>query len=166
MCVTKLHVSCPVLRESANSYLVCRCTSRPNLLPQRRPLTVTDANLFLGRLLPEYFPAIFGPDENEPLDYESAARAFAELTAKINEEEGMHLKPEEVASGFLRVASESMGRPIRSLTEGRGIRTADHTLVSFGGAGGQHACDVAEALGIEKAAIHRFSSILSASQYA
>lgn len=74
----------------------------------------------------------------------------------------MNLRPEEVASGFLRVANESMGRPIRSLTEGRGIRTADHTLVSFGGAGGQHACDVAEALGIEKAAIHRFSSILSA----
>lgn len=123
---------------------------------------MTDANLFLGRLLPEYFPAIFGPNEDEPLDYETTARAFAELTTKINEQENMQLTPEEVASGFLRVANESMGRPIRSLTEGRGIRTSSHTLVSFGGAGGQHACDVADALGIEKAAIHRFSSILSA----
>lgn len=126
------------------------------------PLTVTDANLFLGRLLPEYFPSIFGPDENEPLDYDATARAFIELTMKINSEENMDLTPEEVASGFLRVANESMSRPIRSLTEGRGIRTVDHTLVSFGGAGGQHACDVADTLGIKKSAIHRFSSILSA----
>lgn len=123
---------------------------------------MTDANLFLGRLLPDYFPSIFGPNENEPLDYESTVREFTEVTKRINSEEGMNLTAEEVATGFLRVANEGMSRPIRSLTEGRGIRTADHTLVSFGGAGGQHACDVAEALGIQKAAIHRFSSILSA----
>ncbi|CAG9981781.1 unnamed protein product [Clonostachys byssicola] len=126
------------------------------------PLTVTDANLFLGRLLPEYFPSIFGPNEDEPLDYNATVKAFDEMTAKINAEEKMSLTPEEVASGFLRVANEGMSRPIRSLTEGRGIRTADHTLVTFGGAGGQHACDVAEALGITRSAIHRFSSILSA----
>lgn len=125
-------------------------------------MTVTDANLYLGRLLPEFFPSIFGPNEDEPLDYEATAEAFKELTEKINAEEGMSLTAEEVASGFLRVANESMSRPIRSLTEGRGIRTADHTLVTFGGAGGQHACDVAEALGIEQVTIHRFSSILSA----
>ncbi|KAF9878445.1 5-oxoprolinase [Colletotrichum karsti] len=126
------------------------------------PLTVTDANLFLGRLRPEYFPAIFGPDENEPLDYEAAARAFENLTIKINEEDGKSFTPEEVASGFLRVANESMSRPIRSLTEGRGIRTSEHVLATFGGAGGQHACDVAEALGIRQVVIHRYSSILSA----
>ncbi|UPL00473.1 hypothetical protein LCI18_011407 [Fusarium solani-melongenae] len=126
------------------------------------PLTVTDANLFLGRLLPEFFPAIFGPNEDEPLDYEATAKAFAEMTHMINSEEGLDFTPEEVASGFLRVANEAMSRPIRSLTEGRGIRTSDHTLVTFGGAGGQHACDVAEALGIDMVAIHRFSSILSA----
>ncbi|KAJ4214128.1 hypothetical protein NW759_010651 [Fusarium solani] len=126
------------------------------------PLTITDANLFLGRLLPEFFPAIFGPNEDEPLDYEATAKAFAKMTHMINSEEGLDFTPEEVASGFLRVANEAMSRPIRSLTEGRGIRTSDHTLVTFGGAGGQHACDVAEALGIEMVAIHRFSSVLSA----
>ncbi|KAI0383983.1 5-oxoprolinase [Hypomontagnella monticulosa] len=126
------------------------------------PLTVTDANLFLGRLQPAYFPAIFGPNEDEPLDYSSTAKAFQEMTVKINSEEGMNMTPEEVASGFLRVANESMSRPIRSLTEGRGIRTSQHVLATFGGAGGQHACDVAETLGIENVVIHRFSSILSA----
>lgn len=125
-------------------------------------MTVTDANLFLGRLLPEFFPAIFGPNEDEPLDYEATFKAFADMTRMINSEEGLDFTPEEVASGFLRVANEAMSRPIRSLTEGRGIRTSDHTLVTFGGAGGQHACDVAEALGIDMVAIHRFSSILSA----
>ncbi|KAI8266232.1 hypothetical protein K4K58_010173 [Colletotrichum sp. SAR11_239] len=126
------------------------------------PLTVTDANLFLGRLRPEYFPAIFGPEENEPLDYEATADAFKTLTDKINAEEGKSFTPEEVASGFLRVANESMSRPIRSLTEGRGIRTSEHVLATFGGAGGQHACNVAEALGIQRVVIHRYSSILSA----
>ncbi|KAK1728477.1 hydantoinase B/oxoprolinase [Colletotrichum acutatum] len=126
------------------------------------PLTVTDANLFLGRLRPEYFPSIFGPKENEPLDYDAAAAAFHILTEKINAEEGKSFTPEEVASGFLRVANESMSRPIRSLTEGRGIRTSDHVLATFGGAGGQHACDVAGALGVERVVIHRLSSILSA----
>ncbi|KAI8718172.1 hypothetical protein NCS52_00595300 [Fusarium sp. LHS14.1] len=126
------------------------------------PLTVTDANLFLGRLLPEFSPAIFSPNEDKRLNYETTAKAFAEMARMINSEEGLDFSPEEVASGFLRVANEAMSRPIRSLTEGRGIRTSDHTLVTFGGAGGQHACDVAEALGIDMVAIHRFSSILSA----
>lgn len=84
------------------------------------------------------------------------------MTGKINAEEGKSFTPEEVASGFLRVANESMSRPIRSLTEGRGIRTSEHALATFGGAGGQHACDVAEALGIQRVVIHRYSSILSA----
>ncbi|KAK1636953.1 Hydantoinase B multi-domain protein [Colletotrichum phormii] len=126
------------------------------------PLTVTDANLFLGRLRPEYFPSIFGPKEDESLDYDAAAAALHSLTKKINSEEGKSFTPEEVASGFLRVANESMSRPIRSLTEGRGIRTSNHVLATFGGAGGQHACDVAEALGVERVVIHRLSSILSA----
>ncbi|KAI1291186.1 5-oxoprolinase [Xylaria venustula] len=125
------------------------------------PLTVTDANLFLGRLRPEYFPSIFGPNEDEPLDRDSATKAFIKLTETINSE-GYSFTPEQVASGFLRIANESMSRPIRSLTEGRGIRTSDHVLATFGGAGGQHACDVAEALGIKRVTIHRLSSILSA----
>lgn len=130
------------------------------------PLTVTDANLFLGRLLPEYFPKIFGPNEDEPLDTEMTARLFNELTHKINAERRQQgqaeYSPEDVALGFLKVADESMSRPIRNLTEARGFETASHHLACFGGAGGQHACSVAETLGISRIIIHKYSSVLSA----
>lgn len=130
------------------------------------PLTVTDANLFLGRLLPEYFPHIFGPTEDQPLDFETTAKLFNELTQKINterREKGMsEYSPEEVALGFLKVADESMARPIRNLTQARGFETASHHLACFGGAGGQHACSVAASLGISRIIIHKYSSVLSA----
>ncbi|KAI5302577.1 hypothetical protein KEM56_000551 [Ascosphaera pollenicola] len=130
------------------------------------PLTVTDANLFLGRLLPSYFPRIFGPNEDEPLDVEITRTKFRELTARINAEQRANgweeFKPEDVAIGFLFVADESMSRPIRSLTEARGFDTSVHHLACFGGAGGQHACSVANVLGISRVIIHRYSSILSA----
>lgn len=130
------------------------------------PLTVTDANLFLGRLLPEYFPKVFGPKENEPLNREITAEKFAALTKEINEErECSGLSPfsaEEVAMGFLEVANEGMARPIRALTEARGYETSTHHLACFGGAGGQHACSVASVLGISRIIIHKYSSILSA----
>lgn len=130
------------------------------------PLTVTDANLFLGRLLPDYFPKIFGKNEDLPLDQEVTARKFQELTTLINQEQaGKNKKvftPEEVAMGFLKVADESMARPVRNLTEARGFETSLHQLASFGGAGGQHACSVAAVLGISRIIIHKYSSILSA----
>ncbi|KEF53782.1 5-oxoprolinase (ATP-hydrolyzing) [Exophiala aquamarina CBS 119918] len=130
------------------------------------PLTVTDANLFLGRLLPEFFPRIFGPNEDQPLDQDITARKFQELTEVINQEQShKHEKqftPEEVAMGFLRVADESMARPVRNLTEARGYETSSHQLASFGGAGGQHACSVAAVLGISRIIIHKYSSVLSA----
>lgn len=130
------------------------------------PLTVTDANLFLGRLLPEFFPHIFGPNENQPLDIEVTTRLFNELTDKVNAERKQkgesQYSPEEVALGFLKVADESMARPIRNLTEARGFETGTHHLASFGGAGGQHACPVAASLGISRIIIHKFSSVLSA----
>ncbi|OJD12485.1 hypothetical protein AJ78_06925 [Emergomyces pasteurianus Ep9510] len=130
------------------------------------PLTVTDANLFLGRLLPEYFPKIFGPNEDEPLDVEITRQKFTELTDKINDEQRSkgwtEFTPEEVALGFLSVANESMSRPIRALTEARGYDTSVHHLSCFGGAGGQHACSVAAVLGISRVIIHKYSSILSA----
>ncbi|RFU80100.1 hydantoinaseoxoprolinase, n-terminal [Trichoderma arundinaceum] len=127
------------------------------------PLTVTDANLFLGRLLPEYFPKIFGPNEDQPLDRDITKRLFEELTNKINAEHGQtRLTPEQVALGFLKVADESMTRPIRNLTEARGFETSTHHLACFGGAGGQHACNVAASLGISRIIIHKYSSILSA----
>ncbi|KAL2845258.1 Hydantoinase B/oxoprolinase-domain-containing protein [Aspergillus pseudoustus] len=126
------------------------------------PLTVTDANLFLGRLLPEYFPKIFGPNENEPLDVEIVRQRFTDLAEQINNETGQSKTPEEIALGFIQVANESMAKPIRALTEARGFDTSAHNLACFGGAGGQHACAIASSLSIRTVIIHRYSSILSA----
>ncbi|KAL4819976.1 Hydantoinase B/oxoprolinase-domain-containing protein [Aspergillus spinulosporus] len=126
------------------------------------PLTVTDANLALGRLIPEHFPSVFGPNEDEPLDVDIVLRKFKELTEVINRDTGKSLAWYEVADGFIQVANSAMCGPIRSLTEGRGYDAAKHHLASFGGAGGQHACAIAETLGIERVLIHKYSSILSA----
>ncbi|KAF5391087.1 hypothetical protein D9757_003135 [Collybiopsis confluens] len=126
------------------------------------PLAVTDANLLLGRLLPEFFPKIFGPNEDEPLDIEATRSKFVELTKVISADKGVEMSAEEVASGFLRVANESMCRPIRTLTEARGYESASHNLVVFGGAGGQHGTAIATALGISRILVPKFSSILSA----
>ncbi|KAL4760208.1 Hydantoinase B/oxoprolinase-domain-containing protein [Aspergillus foveolatus] len=126
------------------------------------PLTVTDANLFLGRLIPDLFPKIFGETEDQPLDVDIVKKKFVALTAEINRDTGKALTPEEVACGFLDVANEAMCRPIRALTEGKGYDIASHNLAVFGGAGGQHACDIARTLKISTIVIHRFSSILSA----
>ena len=130
------------------------------------PLTITDANLFLGRLLPEFFPKVFGPNENDALDPLVTASKFAELTAEINLEQRKKgqsvFTPEEIACGFLRVADETMSRPIRALTEARGHDTSVHNLACFGGAGGQHACSIAAALKISRIIIHKKASILSA----
>lgn len=131
------------------------------------PLTVTDANLFLGRLLPDFFPKIFGKNEDQGLDEEASERLFIEMTDNINKEVAEHdsgkkMTPDEVAFGFIKVANETMTRPIRSLTEARGLDTTHHRLATFGGAGGQHAVAIAEGLGIRQILIHRYSSVLSA----
>ncbi|GHJ88736.1 hypothetical protein NliqN6_5138 [Naganishia liquefaciens] len=126
------------------------------------PLALTDANLCLGRLVPEYFPSCFGPRENEPLDPEASERAFQVLLQSIKEETGQDMSLDEMTYGFVTVANEAMARPIRALTEARGFATSKHILASFGGAGGQHACEIAESLGISRILIHRYSSILSA----
>lgn len=127
------------------------------------PLTVTDANLFLGRLLPEYFPHIFGPGENESLDVAAAAAGFERLTAEINAQNpGQPMDALAVAYGFVKVANETMARPIRQLAEAKGHVTAAHRLVSFGGAGGQHAAAIAESLGIRTVLVHRYSLVLLA----
>ncbi|KAI9877386.1 MAG: hypothetical protein M1830_004036, partial [Pleopsidium flavum] len=131
------------------------------------PLTVTDANLFLGRLLPDFFPKIFGKDENECLDETASENLFHELTERINNEvaginEDKKMSPDEVAYGFIKIANETMTRPIRSLTEAKGHDTSKHRLATFGGAGGQHAVAIAESLGIKQILVHRYSSVLSA----
>lgn len=133
------------------------------------PLTVTDANVCLGRLLPEYFPKIFGHSEKEPLDKEAAVAAFHQLTHEVNlflqgQPGGGHkpMSVEQVAMGFINVANESMCRPIRALTQGKGFDVSAHLLACFGGAGAQHACAIARTLGMRKVLIHRYAGILSA----
>ena len=122
-------------------------------------LAVTDANLVLGRVLPQYFPPIFGPNEDQPLDLEGAQKAFAELR---DTEEGQKYTVEEIAYGFLQVANEAMCRPIRNLTQMKGFDITTHKLACFGGAGPQHACAMAKALGMSKVFVHRYGGVLSA----
>ena len=126
------------------------------------PATVTDANLFLGRLLPDFFPMIFGKNEDEGLDVQASEQLLQELADNINKENGKNMSTDEVAYGFLSVANETMTRPIRSLTEAKGHDTSKHRLATFGGAGGQHAVAIAESLGIRQILVHRYSSVLSA----
>ncbi|KAK5647177.1 hypothetical protein RI129_002069 [Pyrocoelia pectoralis] len=131
-------------------------------------LAVTDANLILGRLLPDYFPKIFGSDERSPLDEEATLIEFQKLTEEINvflaqqdsKEKVMTL--EEVAMGFIQVANEAMCRPIRALTQAKGFDTSRHALACFGGAGGQHACAIARSLGMSIVFVHKYAGILSA----
>lgn len=126
------------------------------------PATITDANLVLGRILPDRFPSIFGPSQDQPLDYQASYDKLSALAEEINRDEGTTLSVHEVASGFITVANETMCRPIRALTEAKGHAASDHILAAFGGAGGQHACDIARTLGINRVAIHKYSSVLSA----
>ncbi|GAA5887260.1 hypothetical protein JCM5296_004579 [Sporobolomyces johnsonii] len=139
----------------------------PSCYRKGGPLAITDANLVLGRLFPEYFPKIFGKTENLPLDREASVTSFEQLRKDINAYNkelgnGKEMSLDEVAYGFIKVANEVMARPIRSLTEARGFSTGKHILAAFGGAGGQHACELARTLGISQILIHRYSSILSA----
>ena len=122
-------------------------------------LAVTDANVVLGRVVPRYFPSIFGPNEDQPLDVEGARRAFEELTQKP---EAAGRSSEELAYGFLQVANQAMCRPIRNLTQMKGFDIKTHTLACFGGAGPQHACAMAKALGMKKVLVHRYGGVLSA----
>ena len=122
------------------------------------PLTVTDANVMLGKLQPELFPAIFGPTHNERLDKEGVSAKFAALAADI----GKDMTPEQVADGFIRIAVENMAAAVKKISVQRGYDVTRYALQCFGGAGGQHACLVADALGIETVLIHPLSGVLSA----
>uniref|UniRef100_A0A4W2FE31 5-oxoprolinase, ATP-hydrolysing n=1 Tax=Bos indicus x Bos taurus TaxID=30522 RepID=A0A4W2FE31_BOBOX len=132
------------------------------------PVTVTDANLVLGRLLPASFPCIFGPGEDQPLSPEASQKALEAVATEVNSFltngpcPASPLSLEEVAMGFVRVANEAMCRPIRALTQARGHDPSAHVLACFGGAGGQHACAIARALGMDTVHIHRHSGLLSA----
>jgi 5-oxoprolinase (ATP-hydrolysing) len=121
------------------------------------PLTVTDANVLLGRIAIDYFPSVFGPDAKQPLDEEVVRQKFTELAHDVAAE-----TPEQVAEGFLTVAVESMANAIRKITIERGEDVRDFVLCCFGGAGGQHACKVAEVLGMKKIWLHPMAGVLSA----
>ncbi|MEO4042546.1 hydantoinase B/oxoprolinase family protein [Hoeflea sp. CAU 1731] len=122
------------------------------------PLAVTDANVMLGKLQPDFFPAIFGPDQDQPLDSNVVASRFAELAQSI----GDGKTPEEIAEGFITIAVENMANAIKKISVQRGYDVTKYLLNCFGGAGGQHACLVADALGMEAILIHPFSGLLSA----
>ncbi len=122
------------------------------------PLTVTDANLMLGKLVPELFPKIFGPEQNEALDHEGVTTAFADIATRI----GDGRAPEEVADGFIRITVAAMAEAIKKISVQRGHDVTGYLLNAFGGAGGQHACLVADALGITHVLIHPLSGVLSA----
>ena len=132
----------------------------PGPLAYRRggPLTVTDANVMTGKLRPEFFPRIFGPAQDGPLDEVAAGKAFAALAAEL----GNARAPEEVADGFIRIAVENMANAIKTISVQRGHDVSEHVLNAFGGAAGQHACLVADALGVRRVLIHPFSGVLSA----
>ncbi len=122
------------------------------------PLAVTDANVMLGKLLPEHFPAIFGPERNLPLDVETVRQRFAALAAEI----GDGRSPEDVADGFIRIAVANMVEAIKKISVSRGYDVTRYALNCFGGAGGQHACLVADALGMKSILLHPMSGLLSA----
>ncbi len=126
------------------------------------PLTVTDCNVLLGRVRPEFFPAIFGPNADQPLDTEIVVQKFAALCAEIKTATGSALTPEDVAEGFLRIANENMAEAIKKISIQRGYNPAEYALVAFGGAGGQHACAVADAVGVEMILLHPLAGVLSA----
>ncbi|MEM9654839.1 MAG: hydantoinase B/oxoprolinase family protein [Actinomycetota bacterium] len=126
------------------------------------PLAVTDCNVVLGKLRPEFFPRIFGPAADEPLAAEAAWTRFAELAAEVAEATGTEQSVEQLAEGFLAIACDNMANAIKKISVQRGYDVSEYTLVCFGGAGGQHACLVAENLGVERIHIHPYAGVLSA----
>ncbi|HEY6027628.1 MAG TPA: hydantoinase B/oxoprolinase family protein, partial [Pseudolabrys sp.] len=121
------------------------------------PLAVTDANVMLGKLMPDFFPKIFGPHQSEPLDDTAVKAAFAAMAKDVGGK-----SPEEIADGFVKIAVENMANAIKKISVQRGYDVTRYALNCFGGAGGQHACLVADALGMTRVLIHPFSSLLSA----
>ncbi len=127
------------------------------------PLTVTDCNVLLGKLQPHHFPAVFGPKANEPLDADITRKKFVEFARQIAEQSGEPERtPEALAEGFLRIAVENMANAIKKISVQRGYDVSQYALQCFGGAGGQHACLVADALGMESILLHPFAGVLSA----
>ena len=138
--------------ESAGANPGPRCYRRGG------PLTVTDANVMVGKLDAAYFPAIFGPNSDQPLDADAVRAAFAELAAQV----GDGRTPEEIADGAIRIAAENMANAAKKISVERGYDVTRYALNCFGSAGGQHACLIADALGMETILVHPLSGLLSA----
>jgi 5-oxoprolinase (ATP-hydrolysing) len=122
------------------------------------PLAVTDANVMVGKLQPTFFPSIFGPDQDQPLDADAVRKRFAAMADEV----GDGKQPEEIADGFLKIAVQNMANAIKTISVQRGYDVTQYALVSFGGAGGQHACAIADTLGMTTVHLHPFSGLLSA----
>ena len=126
------------------------------------PLTVTDCNVMLGKIQPDYFPAIFGPAGNEELDRETVRHKFSDMAEQVSTGQGKAVGAEEVAEGFLRIAVENMANAIKKISLQRGYDVTEYTLNCFGSAAGQHACLVADSLGMESIFLHPLAGVLSA----
>jgi 5-oxoprolinase (ATP-hydrolysing) len=123
---------------------------------------VTDANVMVGKLMPDFFPQIFGRGQDQPLDAAAVQAAFADLAREVNGDLGGGRSAEDIADGFIRIAVENMANAIKKISVQRGYDVTGYALNCFGGAGGQHACLVADALGMTSVLIHPFSSLMSA----
>jgi 5-oxoprolinase (ATP-hydrolysing) len=126
------------------------------------PLAVTDCNVMVGKLDPALFPKVFGPAGDQPLDAEVVRRKFEALAAEVERATGERRAPEAIADGFLEIAVANMANAIKHISVERGYDVTEYTLCCFGGAGGQHACLVADALGMTRVFIHPFAGVLSA----
>jgi 5-oxoprolinase (ATP-hydrolysing) len=126
------------------------------------PLTITDCNLLLGRIVPEQFPAVFGPNGDQPLDLAASRERIDEVARQVAAESDREFSREEIAEGFLAIAVDNMAAAIRKISTARGYDVSRYTLACFGGAGGQHACSVADRLGMQHILIHPLAGVLSA----
>ena len=126
------------------------------------PLALTDANVMVGKIQPRWFPHVFGPGADQPLDREVVVARFTEMAARIAQATGTQRTPEEVAEGFIDIAVGAMANAIKKISVARGYDVTRYTLQCFGGAGGQHACRVADALGMDRVFAHPLAGVLSA----
>ena len=126
------------------------------------PLATTDANVLLGKIQPEWFPKVFGPRADEPLDRDGVAARFDALAAEVRAATGRAVTPESLAEGYLQIAIQNMANAIKRISVARGYDVTQYTLQCFGGAGGQHACGVADALGMARVFVHPLAGVLSA----
>ncbi len=134
----------------------------PACYRQDGPLTITDCNVLMGKIQPQFFPKVFGPSRDQPIDAEIVQEKFAGLAQEIAQKTGQAQTPEQVAQGFLTIAVENMANAIKKISLQRGYDVSRYTLCCFGSAGGQHACAIAEVLGMEQILIHPFAGVLSA----